>query len=123
VRDAADEAKHLRTGVDEAVLLIAGHVDGVVGGQIPFALIPSQLAPSGKYEHLVLPPVGMKGGRGAWLHLKHPHREVGGAILGGYDGVEGYPRDLPVRRDVSVVANLHFGADSFHSGWSCYRSY
>jgi len=120
--DAADEAKHLRTGVDEAVFLIAGHVDGVAGGQFPFALIPTQLAPSGKYERLMLPPVGVKGRRGAWLHLKHPHGEVGGAILGGDDQVEGYPWDLGIRGDVSVVANLHLGVDSFHSGWSCYRS-
>jgi len=116
--DAADEAKHLRTGVDEAVLLVAGHVDGVVGGEIPFALSAAQLGPSGKYEHLVLPPVGVKGRRGAWLHLEHAHGEVGGAILGGDDQVEGYPRDLLVRRDVSVVADLHLGANSFPSAWS-----
>ena len=120
--DATDEAKHVRTGVDEAVLLIAGHVDRVLGGEFPFTLIPTQLAPSGKYERLVLPPVGVKGSRGAWLHLKDAHGEVGGAILGGDDQVEGYPRDLLIRGDVTVVANLHLGADSFHSGWSCYRS-
>lgn len=85
VGDAADEAKHLRSGVGKAVLLIAGHEDSVAGGQFPFALIPAQPAPSGKYEHFVLPPVGVKGRRGPWLHLKHPHGEVGGAILGGDD--------------------------------------
>jgi len=120
--DAADEAKHLRTGVGEAVLLIAGHVDRIVGGHFPFALTPAQLAPSGKYEDLVLPPVGVKGRRGAWLHLKHPHGEVGSAILGGDNQVEGYPRDLGVGRDVSAVTDLHLGADSFHSDWSCHRS-
>ena len=118
MRDAADEAKHLRPGVDEAVLLIAGHVDGVVGRQFPFALSASQLAAAGQYEHLVLPSVGMKGRRGAWLHLKHAHGEVRGAILGGDNQVEGYARDLLVWGDVSIVADLHLGADSFHSGWS-----
>jgi hypothetical protein len=120
--DAADEAKHIRTVVDEAVLLIAGNVDGVAGEQFPFVLIPAQLAPPGKYEHFVLPPMGMEGRRCVRLHLKHPHGEVGSAILGGDNQVEGYPRDLPVRGDVSIVANLHLGADSFHSGWSCYQS-
>jgi hypothetical protein len=118
MRDAADEAKHLRAGVDEAVLLVARDVDGVVGGEFPIALICSQLAPAGKYEHLVLPPVGMKGRRGAWLHLEHSHGEMRGAILLGDNQVEGYAGDLPVRGDVSVFADLHVGADSFPGGWS-----
>ena len=120
--NAADEAKHLGTAVDEAVLLIAGHEDGFFGGQFPFALIPAQLAPAGEYEHLVLPPVGVKGGRGAWLHLEYPHGEVGRAILSGDNQMEGYPRDLCIRGNVSVVADFHLRAHSFHSGWSCYRS-
>ena len=120
--DAADEAKDLRTGVDKTVLRVPGHVDRVVGGQFPFAVLPAKLAASGEYERLVLPPVGMKGCRSAWLHFKYSHSEVGGAVLGGDNPVEGYAWGLGVWSNVSIVADLHVAADSFRSAWLCYPS-
>ncbi len=60
MRDAADEAEGLLSGIGEAVLLARRHEHGVVGSQLPLAVRAAHLAAPGEDKHLVLPVVGVE---------------------------------------------------------------
>jgi hypothetical protein len=77
----ADELHVLGAGIAKAVFLPRGDKDhgaGLDGGLESFL---EDDADSFEYENLMLPGMAVMMGLAPWLHLYHPHVEIGGPIL------------------------------------------